>query len=33
MSEKEGGFVKNKFHYSRLASDMKNLYFSLLNNT
>ena len=33
MSEKGWEFVKNKFHYSRLANDMKNMYFSLLNNT
>lgn len=32
MSEKGWGFVKKEFHYSRLANDMKKLYFSLLNN-
>ncbi|MDG1477539.1 MAG: glycosyltransferase [Vicingaceae bacterium] len=32
MSKKGWEFVKKKFHYSRLANDMKNLYFSLLNN-
>jgi len=32
MSQKGWGFVKKEFHYSRLANDMKSLYFSLLNN-
>ena len=32
MSEKGWDFVKKEFHYSRLANDMKSLYFSLLNN-
>ncbi|MBL4668866.1 MAG: glycosyltransferase [Flavobacteriales bacterium] len=32
MSEKGWGFVKKEFHYSRLANDMKKLYYSLLNN-
>lgn len=32
MSQKGWGFVKKEFHYSRLANDMKDLYFSLLNN-
>lgn len=32
MSEKGWEFVQEKFHYSRLAKDMKNLYSSLLNN-
>jgi len=32
MSKKGWEFVKKEFHYSRLVNDMKNLYFSLLNN-
>ncbi len=32
MGEKGWEFVKKEFHYSRLVSDMKNLYNSLLNN-
>lgn len=32
MSKKGWEFVKKEFHYSRLANDMKKLYFSLLNN-
>tara|TARA_B100000809_G_scaffold266684_1_gene330704 strand:+ start:21 stop:1223 length:1203 start_codon:yes stop_codon:yes gene_type:complete len=32
MSQKGWGFVKKEFHYSRLANDMKELYFTLLNN-
>ncbi len=32
MSEKGWEFVKEKFHYERLVSDMRELYFSLLEN-
>lgn len=32
MSKSGWEFVKKEFHYSRLVNDMKNLYFSLLNN-
>ena len=32
MSEKGWSFVKNKFHYTRLVNDMRNLYHTLLNN-
>lgn len=32
MSEKGWEFVKEKFHYERLVNDMRELYFSLLEN-
>ncbi len=32
MSEKGWEFVKEKFHYERLVNDMRQLYFSLLEN-
>ncbi len=32
MGEKGWDFVKKEFHYLRLVSDIKNLYYSLLNN-
>jgi glycosyltransferase involved in cell wall biosynthesis len=32
MGEKGWDFVKKEFHYMRLADDMKNLYYSLINN-
>lgn len=32
LSQNGWNFVKDKFHYTRLTNDMKNLYFKLLNN-
>jgi hypothetical protein len=33
MSQNGWSFVKNKFHYTRLVSDMEKYYYSLLEKT